>query len=83
MSNKMMRITEATQENLDILVKMINKSKQIIIERAVDHYVREQFLRKTNEEFAIMKANPKLWAQEMEEREEWEATLQDGLAKSN
>lgn len=80
--SKMMRITEATLENLEVLVKILGKSKQAIIERAVDHYLREQFLKKANEEYAQIRANPELWAQEIKEREEWDVTIGDGLEES-
>lgn len=77
--SKMMRITDATSKKLEKLVEMIGKSRQVLVERAVEEFMREQFLRKTNKEYADIKANPQLWAKELQEREEWNGTLKDGL----
>ena len=77
--SKMMRISALTAQQLDELVKMIGKSKQAILEKAVSEFMREEFLKKTNEEYAHIKANPQLWALELQEREDWDATLNDGL----
>ncbi len=77
--SKMIRITDSTSKTLEKLVKMIGKSKQILLERAVEEFMREQFLKKTNKEYAEIKANPQLWAKELQEREEWDICLKDGL----
>ncbi len=80
--SKMMRITDITAKTLEKLVKMIGKSKTAILEKAVEEFMREQFLKKTNEEYAKIKANPQLWTIELQEREEWDATLADGLEET-
>ncbi len=76
---KMIRITRATAQNLDELSKLSGSSKQAILESAVEAFLRDQFLKKANEEYAHIKANPKLWALELQEREDWDVTLLDGL----
>lgn len=76
---KMMRITQVTADNLTQLAEMSGMSKQSILERAVDAFLRDQFLKKANEDYARIKADPELWALELKEREEWDATLMDGL----
>lgn len=76
---KMMRINQKTSDNLDELTKISGMSKQVALEKAVEALLREQFLKKTNEEFAYIKAHPELRKVEIEERNEWEITLQDGL----
>ena len=45
---------------------MLGKSKQAILEKAVKILMREEFPKKTNEEYAHIKANPQLWKIELE-----------------
>lgn len=77
--SKMMRITDATAENLNALVEMIGESKQRIMERAVEAFRREQFFKQTNEQFERLKADPEAWAEMEQERKEWETLLGDVL----
>jgi len=77
--SKMMRISDNTDKNLDELKNILGTSKQTILEKAVDLYIREQFLKKTNEEYAQLQKDPKAWAEELEERALWDVTLADGL----
>ncbi len=77
--SKMTRITDRTDTNLEELKEMLGKSKQAILEKAVDLYVREQFLKKTNEEYEQLQKDPEAWKQELEERALWDVTLADGL----
>lgn len=77
--SKMMRISDQTAQNLAQLSKVIGKSKQIILQKAVEAYVREQFLKKTNEEYSKLKKDKKEWKKLQEELEEWDVTLSDGL----
>ncbi len=49
------------------------------INREVQSREERVFWEKTNRAYAALKANPRAWEQEQEERREWEATLQDGL----
>lgn len=77
---KMMRISETTAKNLDELAKTMGKSKQFILEKAIQAYIREQFLKKTNEEYHQLKQNKKEYADYLKEIREWDVTLQDGLS---
>ncbi len=77
--SKMMRITEATAQNLEELAKMSGSSKQAILETAVEAFLRDQFLKRANEEYAVIKANPQQWVLELQERDDWDVTLKDGL----
>ncbi len=79
MSTKMMRISLNTASNLEELVKMCGMNKLVLLEKAVDAFLRQQFLIKANEEFAIIKKNPELWDVEIQERKDWDVTLADGL----
>lgn len=60
----------AGQENLPI---------QSVVQKAVSEYRRRQMLVQGNEAYAALRADPGAWAEELEERQAWEATLADGL----
>lgn len=84
MSTKMTRITEKTEKDLEFLKDTVFKgtkeSKQSMIEKAVDRYVREQFIKKANEQFTRMKnEDPVGWKQMIKEEEVFDGTLADGL----
>ncbi len=77
--SKTVRISEETNENLDQLSKSIGKSKQDIVERAVELFVRQLFLKKAHKAYAALKNDKKAWEEELEERGEWDITLNEGL----
>jgi len=77
--SKMMRISEITAKNLDELVELTGDTKQYLIEEAIELYKREQFLKKTNDEYTQLKRNPKAWQQLKQETEEWDVLLNEGL----
>ncbi len=52
---------------------------QSILDRAIEAYRRERFLREANADFAALKKNRKAWREELAERKLWERTLSDGL----
>jgi hypothetical protein len=52
---------------------------QAILDRALEYYRRERFLREANADYEALKQNPKAWKKVLEERETWEGTLADGI----
>ena len=54
---------------------------QSVLDRAIEGYRRERFLRGANEDFAALKRNRKTWKQELRDRELWETTVADGISK--
>lgn len=52
---------------------------QPILERAIEAYRRERFLRNVNADFAPLKKNYEAWGDELAERKLWECTLGDGF----
>lgn len=73
-----MRISQITAINLEKLSKELKKSKKSILEKAVQNYIREQFLKKTNEEYKkLISENPELYQEEQKEMSEWDITLND------
>lgn len=75
------RISESTREILRELAVESGESMQTILDKAVEMYRRQRFLEESNRAFAALRADPGAWKVEQTEREEWEATLADDLAK--
>ena len=50
-----------------------------MIAEAVEKLRRERFMDEVNASFAALRADPVLWAKELEERALWENTRMDGL----
>ncbi|MGD9494804.1 MAG: toxin-antitoxin system protein [Armatimonadota bacterium] len=50
-----------------------------VLAEAVERLRREDLLRRTNEAYARLRQDAETWAEEMDERAAWEATLGDGL----
>lgn len=77
--SKMFRISEHSAKKLEDLSKLIKKTKQKILDQALDRYMREILLKKANEQYAILKKDKKFIKEEKEELELWNSTLQDGF----
>jgi len=54
---------------------------QAVLDRAIERYRRETFLRAANNDFQALKSDPRAWKHEEQERQLWEQTLADGLDK--
>jgi hypothetical protein len=79
MSATTVRVDKEIREKLRELAAQNRCSMRAVLEQAVEAYRRQVFLEKTNEAFAALRANPQAWEEELEERQEWEATLMDGI----
>ncbi len=55
---KLMQISSKVDQDLDELAKITGMSRQILLEKAVEAFLKKLFLKKTNEEFAAIKAHP-------------------------
>ena len=73
------RISAYSHELLRRLAREERESMQSILERAIEHYRRESFLRAANDDFAALKRDAKGWKEALREREIWEQTLADGM----
>jgi predicted transcriptional regulator len=80
-STSNVRVSSRTHALLSQLAEEANESMQAILDKAVERYRRECFLRAANRDFAALKRNPKAWKEELRERAVWEQTLADGLEK--
>ncbi len=54
---------------------------QAILDKAIERYRRETFLRAANADYAALRRSPKAWKNELRERKIWEQTLADGIEK--
>jgi predicted transcriptional regulator len=79
MASTTVRVSEHTHELLHKLAAATGEPLQKVLERAVEHYRREQFYAEFNAAFERLKADPVAWEEELAERAEWDATLADGL----
>lgn len=72
------RITPQTHAKLKALAEQSGESLSAVLERAVETYRRQQFLDQANQAYATLRADSEAWAEELEERDAWDATVADG-----
>jgi hypothetical protein len=75
------RISPHAHELLRQLAEEEQVSMQAVLDRAIERYRRESFLRAANSEFQALKGDPRAWKHEVQERQVWEQTLADGPDK--
>jgi hypothetical protein len=75
------RISAHAHEVLRQLAEEENVSMQAVLDKAIERYRRERFLRAANDEYRALKQDSKAWKQELQDRELWDQTLPDGLDK--
>jgi predicted transcriptional regulator len=79
MGSTTVRVSEHTHALLRELARATGQPLQQVLERAVEHYRREQFFAELNAAYERLRADPVAWADELAERAELEGTLADGL----
>ena len=79
MATTTVRIDEATRDKLRIIANSENEPVHVILERAIEDYRRKRFLEDANSAYNALRQNRKAWAEELEERAVWDATLSDNL----
>jgi hypothetical protein len=75
------RISPGAHKLLRQLAEEEQQSMQVILDKALERYRRENFLHRANADFEALRRDAKAWKEELRERELWERTLTDGLAK--
>ena len=73
------QISAEAHEFLRELSKERGVSITQLVDEAIERLLREEFLRKGNEDFARLREDPEAWAEELAERRLWDCTLMDGL----
>jgi hypothetical protein len=76
---EIVRVTKKAHQLLKKLAQERGLPMTRTLEEALECYRRQLFLQKSNEAFAALRADPKAWEEELEERREWDGTLGDGL----
>jgi hypothetical protein len=75
------RIRRETRETLRELEQETGHPTTELLARAVEQYRRSVILGLTNTAYGALRADPDSWAELQAERDEWEATLADGLER--
>lgn len=83
MSTTTVRMNRHTWELLKELAAQAGAPMQEILDKAVEEYRRKYFLEETNKAYAVLRENPEMWAEEVEERRIWDVTNGDGERKEN
>lgn len=78
MANPTVRVPEQTREVLRDLSRQTGEPISELVARAVERLRREHFLEETNKAFSNLREDPEAWQAELDERAEWDTTLQDG-----
>ena len=73
------RVSPHAHESLRQLAEAEDDSMQAVLDKAIEHYRREKFLRDANADFAALKRDRRAWKKELKERQLWEHTLSDRL----
>jgi len=73
------RISPLSGDIIQDMSTITGKSKILIIEEALEAYRFKERMRLFNESYQKLASNKEAWHQELEERDELEGTLSDGL----
>ncbi len=78
MENLNVSISESAHQLLSQLAETEQISIETALDRALENYRRQVFLKQANVAFDELRAVPEAWQEELEERELWNYTLDDG-----
>jgi hypothetical protein len=73
-------ISEASYRLLKELAEQTGQTMLEVLDKALDAYRRKLFFDQLNAGYAELRADPEAWAEHLAERQQWDATLMDGLA---
>lgn len=79
MSTPTIPISETGHQILRELAEKTGQSMTDVLDKALDAYRRKLFFEQLNAGYAALRADPQAWAEELEERKLWDATLMDGI----
>jgi predicted CopG family antitoxin len=71
-------ISESAHQLLQQLADLEKTSTEAVLDRALEVYRGEVFLRQANLAFANLRSDEDAWKEELEERELWDNTVADG-----
>ena len=81
MATVTVRISSGAHQSLREMSALAGEPMPAILDKAIEHYRRKQFLEGLNEDFERLRQDPASWKQESEERDEWDSTLADGIGE--
>jgi predicted CopG family antitoxin len=73
------RIKRQTYNSLKDVAKQEHVSLQDVLDKLLEQYKTRKFFAELQQSVTHAKSQPDLWAEELQERQAWEATLSDGL----
>ncbi len=73
------RVTQKAYNTLKGVAEQEHASIQDIMDKLVEDYATKKFFAELSQSVAKAKSQKDLWEEELQERQEWEATLEDGL----
>ncbi len=79
MSSINVRVSSQSYQLLKTLSQDFGQSMQSVIDEALEDLRRRKMLEATNAAFSALKADKKVWKDELKERGLWENTLSDGV----
>ena len=79
MNTQVVRVPSETHSRLKAMASARGETIGEVLVKAVESFRREMLLNDTNKAFAKLRESEHLWKNEQSERDEWEATLVDGL----
>ena len=78
-SSTTIRIPADMHETLRGLAEERQSTLQGVLVEALELYRRDRFLRRVNDGYATLRAEPVTWKAHLAERATWDTTLADGL----
>ncbi len=72
------RVGEKTRRRLKELSKELGKPMTEVLRQALELYRRRMILAEANRAWAVLKADPQAWNDELAERAVWDSALGDG-----
>lgn len=79
MESTTVRVRKDTRDLLREISAQSGEPMQEVLAKALEAYRRQRILMETNRAYAALRKDRKGWKELMEERQEWDATLLDGL----
>ena len=79
MSHTTVRISSDARDLLREIARNEGRSMQAVMERALEHYRRRQFLDQVNEDWSMVREEPGEWHTVRADRDVLDGTLADGL----
>jgi predicted transcriptional regulator len=77
------RVSKDIYNSVKTLAQQENENMQAIIEQAIADYKKKKFFESLNSAYAKLKSDPHAWEEELNEREEWDKVIDDGLVNED